>query len=160
MAQTDARNAVIEQYFNMVYKLALSQTKNVHNAEDVVQNVFLKYLQNSHKLMSSEHEKAWLIRVTLNECKSFFASSWFKKTVPLDESLNLSFDTPEKSDVYYSTLKLPPKYRAVIHLFYYEDMSIAQIAKTLGQKESTVKTHLHRGRELLKKTLKGGYDDV
>ena len=78
MAQTDARNAVIEQYFNMVYKLALSQTKNVHNAEDVVQNVFLKYLQNSHKLMSSEHEKAWLIRVTLNECKSFFASSWFQ----------------------------------------------------------------------------------
>lgn len=144
----------------MIYKLALSQTKNVHNAEDIVQNVFLKYLQNAHKLVTPEHEKAWLIRVTLNECKSFFTSSWQKRIVPLDEHSDISFDTPEKSDVYYATLKLPPKYRAVIHLFYYEDMSVSEIAETLQKKESTIKVHLHRGRELLKKYLQGGYDDV
>lgn len=160
MANAETQNDIIKKYFNMVYKLALSQTKNIHNAEDIVQNVFLKYLQNSHKLVNPEHEKAWLIRVTLNECKSFFTSSWQKKIVPLDESLGISFDTPEKSDAYYATLKLPPKYRAVIHLFYYEDMSVAEISKVLRQKESTVKVHLHRGRELLKKYLQGGYDDV
>lgn len=160
MTKTETQNAVIKHYFNMVYKLALSQTKNVHYAEDVAQNVFLKYLQNSQKLTSSEHEKAWLIRVTINECKSFFTASWFKKTVPLDENLQLTFDSEEKSDVYYATMKLPPKYRAVIHLFYYEDMSISEIAQTLKQKDSTIKTQLHRGREMLKEYLKGGYEDV
>ena len=161
MTKSEFQNAVINRYFNMVYKLALSQTKNIHNAEDVVQNVFLKFIQHSDNLKSGEHEKAWLIRVTLNECKSFFSTAWLRKTVPLDESEQLIvFDNEEKSDVYYATLKLPPKYRAVIHLFYYEDMSISEIAKALRQKDSTIKTQLHRGRELLKKYLEGGYEDV
>ena len=144
----------------MVYKLALSQSKNVHTAEDITQTVFMKYLQNAEKLVNPEHIKHWLIRVTLNECKSFFSSSWFKKTVPLEESIPVFFDTEEKSDVYYATMKLPPKYRAVIHLFYYEDLTVSQIAKILKQKDSTVKTHLFRGRELLREYLKGGYEDV
>lgn len=148
----------IEKYFAMVYKLALSQTKNTANAEDVTQEVFLRYLQHKDELASEEHIKAWLIRVTVNCSKSLFTSSWFKRTVPLEE--DIPFDTPEKGEVYYAVLELPKKYRAVIHLFYYEEMSVREIAQSLGEKETTVKSQLHRGREMLKKMLKGGYDFV
>ena len=148
----------IEKYFSMVYKLALSQTKSTVNAEDVTQEVFLRYIQNQDKIQSDEHAKAWLIRVTVNCSKSLFLSSWFKRTVPLEE--DIPFDTPEKGEVYYAVLELPQKYRTVIHLFYYEDMSVREIAESLGEKETTVKSQLHRGREMLKKLLKGGYNFV
>lgn len=148
----------IEKYFSMVYKLALSQTKSTVNAEDVTQEVFLRYIQNQDKIQSEEHAKAWLIRVTVNCSKSLFLSSWFKRTVPLEE--DIPFDTPEKGEVYYAVLELPQKYRTVIHLFYYEDMSVREIAESLGEKETTVKSQLHRGREMLKKLLKGGYNFV
>ena len=149
---------IIRASFDMVYRLALSQTKSIANAEDVTQEVFLRFVENRRKLKSSEHIKAWLIRVTINCSKSVFTSSWFRKTVPLDEEI--AFDTPEKSEVYYAVQSLPSKYRAVIHLFYYENMSVKEIADCLGMKESTVKSHLFRGRELLRSELKGGYDFV
>ena len=149
---------IIRAHFDMVYRLALSQTKSVANAEDVTQEVFLRFVENRRKLKSSEHIKAWLIRVTINCSKSVFLSSWFRKTVPLTDEI--TFDTPEKSEVYYAVQSLPSKYRTVIHLFYYEDMSVKEIADCLSMKESTVKSHLFRGRELLKKELKGGYDFV
>lgn len=149
---------IIRKHFDMVYRLALSQTRNITSAEDVTQEVFLRFVENRHKLQSSEHIKAWLIRVTINCSKSVFMSSWFKKTVPLSEEL--TFDTPEKSEVYYAVQSLPSKYRTVIHLFYYEDMSVREIADCLSMKESTVKSHLFRGRELLRGELKGGYDFV
>lgn len=149
---------IIRFYFNMVYRLALSQTQNVSNAEDVTQDVFMRFVENRHKLTSDEHIKAWLLRVTINRSKSVFQSSWFKKTTPLTEEI--TFDTPEKSEVYYAVQSLPSKYRSVIHLFYYEDMSIREIASCLGVKESTVKSQLLRGREQLRNKLKGGYDLV
>lgn len=153
-----SKQEVTEHFFNMVYKLALSQTKNKEHADDVVQEVFLRYIRSDKQFESMEHIKAWLIRVTINCSKSIFLSSWFKNTVPLSEEL--TFDTEEKGDVYYAVLELPAKYRTVIHLFYYEDLSVAQIAAYLGMKESTVKSQLHRARELLKNKLKGGYDFV
>lgn len=149
---------IIETYFSMVYKLALSQTKNIANAEDVCQDVFCKYIQKGGGIQSEARIKAWLIRVTVNCCKSLFRSGWFKKTVPLEEEL--VFDQQEKSDVYYAMLNLPQKYRLVLHLFYYEELPVREIARSLGQKESTVKSQLHRGRELLKELLEGGYSDV
>lgn len=149
---------IIEKYFNMVYKLALSQTKDKANTDDVVQEVFLRLLKGSTEFKSEEHIKAWLIRVTLNCSKNVFSNSWFKKTVPLSEEI--VFESKEKSDVYYAVLELPQKYRTVIHLFYYEGFSVAEIAKVLETKESTVKSQLHRGREMLKEKLKGGFDDV
>ena len=149
---------IIRAHFDMVYRLALSQTKNRVSAEDVTQEVFLRFVENRKKLTSAEHIKAWLIRVTINCSKSVFLNSWFKKTVPLTDEL--TFDTPEKSEVYYAVQTLPSKYRTVIHLFYYEDMSVSEIAECLSMKESTVKSHLFRGRELLRNELKGGYDIV
>ena len=142
----------------MVYRLALSQTGNVTNAEDVTQEVFLRFVEKRETLTSNEHIKAWLIRVTVNCSKSVFLNSWFKKTVPLTEEI--TFDTPEKSEVYYAVQSLPSKYRTAVHLFYYEDMSVKEIAECLKTKQSTVKSHLFRARELLRGKLKGGYDFV
>ena len=158
-SRTDvSSDETIRRYFDMVYHLALAQTRSVTNAEDVTQEVFLRFIQKYDIFKSDEHIKAWLIRVTVNCSKSIFMGAWNRKTVPLTEEI--SFDTPEKSEVYFAVQNLPSKYRAAIHLFYYEDMSIKEIADCLGLKQSTVKSHLFRGRELLRNKLKGGYDFV
>lgn len=149
---------VIETYFNMVYKLALSQTKNRTSADDVTQEVFLRYLKHSSEFQTEEHRKAWLIRVTINCSKNVFSNAWFQKTTPLSE--DLVFEEQETGEVYYAVLELPPKYRSVIHLFYYEDLSIEEIGKILGRTTSAVKSQLHRGREMLRKKLKGGEELV
>ena len=149
------KNGLIEKYFNMVYKLALATTKDVHHAEDVTSDVFLKFMQTEKPFESEEHIKAWLLRVTVNTSKSIFSSSWFQKTAPLEETL-LAAEIPEgESEVYLAVMNLPAKYRTVIHLFYYEELSIIEISKTLGLNESTVKSQLSRGRALLKEALKG-----
>ena len=149
------KREVVEKYFDMIYKLALSQTKNRDSADDTVQEVFLRFLKSDKEFESDEHIKAWLIRVTVNCCHNVFSNSWAQKTTPLTE--DIVFDTEEKGDVYYAVLELPQKYRAVIHLFYYEDMSIEEISKTLGQNASTVKSQLSRGRKMLRNMLEGGY---
>ena len=156
--QSFSKQELVEKHIDMIYKIALSRTGDIHHAEDVVQETFLRFLKTDKDFESHEHLKAWLIRVAINCSKNVFLSSWHKKTVPLTK--DMTFDSPEKSDVYFSTMALPQKYRTVIHLFYYEDMSIKQISELLGIKESTVKSQLHRGRELLKENLKGVYEDV
>lgn len=158
VTQSCSKQELISKYFNMVYKIALSRTGNVHYAEDVVQETFLRYLKTDKNFETEEHLKAWLIKVTINCSKNIFLSSWYKKSVPLTDEI--IFDSPEKSDVYFAAMALPKKYRTVIHLFYYEDFSVRQISETLGIKESTVKSQLHRARELLKDNLKGVYEDV
>ncbi len=149
------KREIVEKYFDMIYKLALSQTKNRDSADDVVQEVFLRFLKSDKDFQSDEHIKAWLIRVTVNCSHNVFSNSWAQKTAPLTE--DIVFDTEEKGDVYYAVLELPQKYRAVIHLFYYEDMSIEEISKALGTNQSTVKSQLSRGRKMLKNMLEGGY---
>ena len=154
----DEKQQIIDKYFDMVYHLAMAQVKNKTNADDIVQDVFLKYIQSAKRFESDEHIKAWLIRVTINCSHSLFTTSWYKKTVPLEDEL--VFEMEEKSDVYYAVLELPEKYRTVIHLFYYEDMSIAEISVALKIKESTIKSQLSRGREMLREKLKGGPEGV
>lgn len=113
-----SKQELTEKYFNMIYKLALSQTKDKQHAEDVCQDVFLKFLSSDKEFTSEEHAKAWLIRVAINASKSIFTSSWFKKTVPLSEGENIAFETKEESNVFYAVADLPFKYKTVIHLFY------------------------------------------
>ena len=151
------KHEMTEKYFNTVYRLALNQMKNKELAEDVTQDVFLKYINIDKDFESEEHVKAWLIRVTVNTCKNIFNAAWFKKSAPLEEDIAYE-EKDDMSDVYSAVMELPKKYKAVIHLFYYEDMSIASIASCLNEKESTIKSQLHRAREILKKTLKGGCD--
>lgn len=149
------KNSIIEKYFNMIYKLAIAETKDVHTAEDVTSDVFLKFMQTSKDFDSEEHIKAWLLRVTINASKSFFSSSWFKKTVPLEEALEAAEVPEEESEIYLAVMNLPEKYRTVIHLFYYEELSVKEISEVLNSNESTVKSQLSRARGLLKETLKG-----
>jgi len=154
------KNSIIEKYFNMIYKLAIAETKDVHTAEDVTSDVFLKFMQQNKTFESEEHIKAWLIRVTINASKSVFSSSWFKKTVPLEETLEGAGIPEEESEVYLAVMNLPTKYRTVIHLFYYEEFTVKEIANILNSNESTVKSQLSRGRDLLRESLKGEIDLV
>lgn len=154
----ELKDEIVKNYFNTVYKLALAMTKHTANAEDVTQEVFLRCFRKDIVFESEEHIKAWLIRVTINCSKNLFASSWFKKTVPLEE--DIKFDSPEKGDVYFAVLSLPPKYCTAIHLFYYEDYKISEIAKILNESESAIKSRLSRGRDMLKTKLKGEYGIV
>ena len=149
---------IVHKYIDMVYRLALSQTKAKEYADEVVQEVFLRYLQSKKVFESEEHRKAWLIRVTINCSKNIFSNSWFKKTVPLSEEI--PFETQEQSDAYFAVAELPKKYRTVIYLYYYEEMTVREIAVSLAVSEGTVKSQLHRGRELLRKKLKGGENFV
>lgn len=153
------KRQMTEKYFDMVYRLAFSRTKDSDHADDVCQDVFYKFLKTDKEFETEEHLKAWLIRVTINQSKSIFTNSWFKKTVPLSEKEDeLIFTTPEKNDLYHVIKKLPQKYATVIHLFYYEDLPVAKIAQILDMKETTVKSHLHRARNMLKELLGGRYD--
>jgi RNA polymerase sigma-70 factor (ECF subfamily) len=149
---------VLNKYADMVYKIAFSHTKNKSDADDVFQNVFLRYIRCKKTFQSEEHKRAYLIRAAINQSKTLFLSAWFRKTEPICDEL--VFETEEDNGIYDSVLKLPPKYRTVIQLHYYEDMSVREIAKALNTKESTIKSQLHRARLLLKEYLKGEHDIV
>lgn len=142
---------ILERYKDTVFKIAFTYCKNKSDAEDIFQEVFLRYFKKLPAFSSPDHEKAWFIRVTINCCKKLLLSSWFKRVQPLD--VNLSFDCPEESDLFYAVMDLPLKYRAVVHLFYYEDYRIREIAQITAQKETTVATQLQRARQMLKNKL-------
>ncbi|NLV20643.1 MAG: sigma-70 family RNA polymerase sigma factor [Syntrophomonadaceae bacterium] len=146
----------------MVYRLAYVRTKNRADAEDLLQEVFLRFLKSNIQFNDDEHCKAWLIRTTINYSKNLLTSAWFRKTVFQEDGLENYANVAEKgkSDIFYAVLELPAKYRVIVHLYYYEDLSVAEISTMLNRKESTVKTQLYRARELLKKKLKGDYGYV
>lgn len=147
---------VLEKYSNMIYRLALTRTKRKEDAEDVFQDVFYKLSQKMPKFENENHEKAWLIRVTINLSKNLFLSGWMKNTIPLEDEIK--FEDGKEQEVYFEVLALPEKYRTVIHLFYYEGLSIKEIATVLKTNENTIKTRLSRAKEKLKSKLEGGFD--
>lgn len=154
---TDSRiQSCLTNYADMVIRIAYQNVKSTAEAEDIAQEVFLKRFTLGTDFKSAEHEKAWMIRVTVNLCKDYFKSSWFRKRAVLDDNL-LSRD--KNGEVLDAVMRLPVKYRNVIYLHYYEDMSVAEIASALQQKENTVSSWLHRARKQLKVTLTGGFDD-
>lgn len=147
---------VIRNYANMVYRLAYAQVRSKSDADDIFQEVFLRYVQKQPIFLSEEHRKAWLLRVTVNCAKKHWASYWFQHIVPLEETF--AFSEPEEIGLDEEIQKLRPRYRAVIHLFYYEGCSIAEISLAMGTKEATVRTQLTRARRQLGDLLKGDYD--
>lgn len=147
-------NYMIEKYADMVYRIALTRTNNKQDSEDIFQEVFLRVMKKIPVFESKEHEKAWIIRVTLNCSNTLLTSNWRRKTQELEE--NIEFETKESHDIFGEVAKLPKKYRTVIYLFYYEGYKINEISKILNTNESTVKTWLARAREKLKKNLNGG----
>ena len=146
-------NKVLEEYSNMVYRLALSQTKNTADAQDVYQEVFLRLISTNTTFESDEHLKAWLIKVTVNCSHKLFSTAWFRHTVLLEE--DIPFETKENSEIYYAVLNLPLKYRTVIHLYYYEGYTLEEIAKILSKNPATVRSQLARARNLLKGKVEG-----
>ena len=146
---------IYEQYKNMVYRLAISYLKNPIDAEDIVQNVFLKLHKNLSKFDSEEYLKNWLIKVTINECKTNLLS-FYKRKVRLfinDEEESIKDNTKNK-EVMNSIFLLPKQDRLIIHLYYYENYKVKEIAKILNMKENAVKQRLFRDREKLKDILK------
>lgn len=150
---------IINKYSDMVYRMAYSLVKNKYDAEDIYQEVFIRYISKRPMFQSENHEKAWFLRVTINLCKNLWKTAWRQKVISLGEDLEESMeatDTLEKveeSGIIELLKSLPQKYRVVIHLFYYEELSIDEIAGVLQMKPATVRTHLTRAREKLKRLL-------
>ena len=148
---------IIDEYADMVYRIALTRCRCIENAEDVFQEVFMRFSIKSPKFESKEHEKAWLIRVTINLTKNVRESAWNRKVVRLDESM--VFNTKEENDVYSTVCELPQNYRTVIYLLYYEGYKVKENSNILNKNEGTIKTWLFRAREILREKLEGGFDD-
>lgn len=149
---------MINKYSDKVYRMAYSLLKNKYDADDIHQEVFIKYISKKPKFESVEHENAWFLRVTINLCKNFWKTAWVRKTVSLEEGLMKEAEPggkeeTEEEQIIETVKMLPQKYRIVIHLYYYEDLSIDEISKVLRMKPSTVRTHLTRARAGLRKLL-------
>ena len=149
----------IERYGDMVRRLCLVHLKNPADTEDIFQNVFLKYVLSPVVFESPEHEKAWLIRVTINACRDLVKSFFRSRTVSLEELLDQPAPLLEEHrEVLEAVLALPRKYRDAVYLHYYEGYTAAEIGKLLGKNTNTVYTLLTRAREQLRKTLGGDRD--
>ena len=143
---------VVNEYATMLLRVAYSHLNNRAEAEDTVQEVLLKYMEKAPIFQSEEHEKAWLLRVTVNHCKNHLASAWFRKRADLDEGIP-ALDNAEL-EVVSAVAALPAKYRAVVHLYYFEGYSTKEIAEILHSRPNTVSSRLSRARALLAKALK------
>lgn len=183
----------IDRYGDMLFRLSYMRLQNVQDAEDAVQEAFYQYLKNPPVFESSEHEKAWFLKVTLNICRKIWRSAWkrhqsdwqpqdigsdtgdWMERMPpeqhagqpgqhtgegtlLSEPEEFAVRQEERREILRAVLNLPEKYREVIHLFYYEELSVKEISQITGGGASTVTSRLTRGRELLKRSLKEEYD--
>lgn len=144
---------VMSRYGNMVYRLAYSQVRSKADAEDIYQEVFLRYYRKRPGFESEEHRRAWLLRVTVNRARSHVTSAWMRHTVPLEECAAVFEPEERKLDEALGALTV--KDRTLLHLFYYEQLSVREIANLLDRKEGTVCTQLTRARRRLAEIVKG-----
>lgn len=144
---------VMNRYGTTIYRLAYAQTRSASDADDIYQEVFLRYFRKRPCFESEGHRKAWLMRVCINVSRSLLTSAWRRNTVPLDE--RILFREPELQELDDALGQLPPRDREVLHLFYYEELSTREMARLLGRRESTVRTQLTRARARLGKIMKG-----
>lgn len=148
---------LLKEYGNPVLRLAYSYLHNMQDAEDILQETLIRYLQSAPVFESSEHEKAWLLRVAANLSKNRIDYNRLRETDELDERLQQE-EREDLTFVWEAVRELPQHYREVIHLYYYEGYSTKEVAKILQSRESTVRSNLKRGREKLKAVLKEAYD--
>lgn len=148
---------LLEDYGNSVLRMAYSYLHNMSDAEDILQDTLIKYIQKAPQFKDANHEKAWLLHVAANLSKNKIDYNRLRDADELNETLVME-EREDLSFIWEAVKELPPNYREAIHLFYYEGYSTAQIAKLLGRKESSVRSDLRRGREKLKTVLKEAYD--
>lgn len=160
MRETDiSTQELLEKYSDMVYRLAYARTGNVYDAQDITQEVFLKYIKADKEFHDEEHRKAWLLTVAANTGNSMMKSAWFRHRADFEEAGSEDYYMPqmpfEGGSVTDAVKELPEKYRIVIHLFYYEELSVKEISTILKMTQSNVKSRLSRARQMLREMLKG-----
>lgn len=147
-------------YQSNLFAVAFNICKNAQDAEDIVQDTFVQYYTTKKEFESEQHIRAWLIRVAVNKAKNITRTFWRRNKVSIEDYMEtLVFETPEAENLFETVMHLPEKYRIVIHLYYYEDYAVREIADILKLSESNVKIRLSRGRALLKEALKEEWDD-
>lgn len=147
--------ALARRFAPAVYRLAYARTGSRADAEDVMQEVFLRLVRHKPAFDSEAHARAWLLKVASNCANDLFRLPWRKREEPLEEDVSAP-EEPGEGSVTEAVLSLPSKYRIPIHLYYYEGYSVAEIADITGKREGTVKSHLSRARALLRDKLKEG----
>ncbi len=162
MSQRELRNSdvneeILQRNSKTVYRIAYLRTGNTHDAEDIMQEVFLRYVKNAPIFENSEHEKAWFIRTTINRTNSFFTSAWKRRVVALDEDI-ATYDEMSNEEIIDIVMSLPKDISTAIHLYYYEDMPIKEIAEAMQKSESAIKSLLFRGRKMLRLSLEENYN--
>ncbi len=152
---------VIDRYRGMVYGLALAKTGSGADADDVFQEVFLAYFEAGKGFRDEEHRKAWLLRTTLNFARRVTSSTWRRKTAALEDQAELTvpFEEQEEREIWSAVAALSEEYRLPIYLYYFQELSTAEIATVLHVKPGAVRMRLSRGREMLRNVLKGDYFD-
>ena len=160
MKSSSEADRAVEKYADTVRRVCFMHLKNKSDIEDVFQEVFLKYILHDDPFESEEHEKAWIIRVTINACKDVFKSFFRRNVCSLEEIETEPFYIQEENRFLLdSVLKLPDHYKNVIYLFYYEGYSAVEIAKILNKRENTIYTWLSRAKSKLKEELGGEHYD-
>ncbi len=149
----------VRKYTNLVYGIALTHTASKADADDVFQDTFLAYHRSDVIWKDEAHRKAWLIKTAVNMSKRITLSTWYKRSVPLENSGEMSeefnYGVTEQNITMNAIKKLPKKYRIVIWLYYFDGMQVNEISDSLKMNRNTVRSNLVRGRELLKKLLEG-----
>ena len=157
MRQMDPREAerLVNTYSDLILRLSYTYLKSAQDGEDICQTVLLKLLTGDEVFESPEHEKAWVVRTTVNACKDELRA-FRRRAVPLEEAPEAAAPEPPRSEVLDAVMALPQKYREAVYLFYYEGYSIDEIADLTGRSGAAVSAHLSRGRKKLKIMLEGG----
>lgn len=149
-------NRAVDEYADMVRRLCMLHLKNYADTEDIFQTVFLKYALSSIEFENKEHEKAWLIRVSINACKDLLKSFFRRNTVSIHQLIEQPAPQDQDyTDVLEAVLSLPKKYKDVVYLYYYEGYTAPQISKILGKNVNTIYTLLNRSKKILKAQLGG-----
>lgn len=161
---SDAVEQVLNRFGDDILRLGYSYMKSREDAEDIVQDVLIRFMQSAKVFEDEIHVKAWLLRVAANLCKDKLKSASRQREVAIPEGYDVADSSPEseykysqeeESDIMKAVMALPEKYRSVIHLYYFEEYVTAEIADILQKKEATVRSLLKRGREKLEKMMKG-----
>ena len=156
---TQEAERLVRTYSDLILRLSDTYLKNTQDAQDICQTVFLKFVERPRRFASPDHEKAWIIRVTVNACKDQLKSGWRKTSVPLEDAAPVPAPEREDGSLLAAVEALPAHYRLVIYLYYYEGYAAKEIARLLGVPAATVHTRLARARSKLRKELESeGYE--
>ncbi len=151
---------LLDKYGDMVLRIAYTYLKNRADAEDIVQDVFLRIIDKKPSFNDENHEKSWLIRATINMCKNKVNLFWNKNKCSIEDVQKFAVSDKYNTDtsVFQAVMALGEKYRVVVYMYYYEGYSTPEIAKVIGKSETTIRSLLHRARNKLKDMLKEDYD--